>query len=395
MAEFINTADIIGDDEMCDQIIMRTVTEYKENRISNIGGYAFHSCTALTVVDVPNVTSIAAESMNGCSALTALILRGATVCTMANTNALTNSAIAKGTGYIYVPRSLVDSYKSQTNFSTYAEQIRAIEDYTNDGTVTGSFNWCTGVELDKTSLTFDEWKTQTLTATMLMPSPHGFDVVKWSSADESIAVVNNGVVTPMGKGTTTITVTCNGYSATCEVVVNMEGLPMLYTLAEPKTFNGSSDYIDTGVQLFDTAKDFTIICEAEFSKLASNICLFHCMNEASPYPGLAIDGNSGVRLCYTGSASITSYISNKNDVSALAIRYVDGVMNAIRYRNASGDIVTHAVSGTPTYTKVTQNLLLGAYQEISGTKGRFFNGTISRFDVYPIALSDEQIEALL
>lgn len=129
MAEFINTADIIGDEEMCDQIIMRTVTEYKENRISKIGQYAFYNSTALAVVDVPNVTSIEANSLYGCSALTALILRSATVCTMANTNALTNSAIAKGAGYIYVPRSLVDSYKAQTNFSTYAEQIRAIEDY--------------------------------------------------------------------------------------------------------------------------------------------------------------------------------------------------------------------------------------------------------------------------
>jgi len=129
MAEFINTADIIGDDEMCDQIIMRTVTEYRENRISKVGQYAFYGCTALTEVDVPNVTSIAGEAFRNCSALTALILRSATVCTMANTNALTNSAIASGTGYIYTPRSLVDSYKSQTNFSTYAEQIRAIEDY--------------------------------------------------------------------------------------------------------------------------------------------------------------------------------------------------------------------------------------------------------------------------
>lgn len=170
---------------------------------------------------------------------------------------------------------------------------------------------------------------------------------------------------------------------------------MIYSLNEPTTFNGSSDYIDTGIQLFDTAKDFTIICEAEFSKLENQKCLFHCMNEANPYPGISIDGNSGVRICYTGSSSITTSISNKNDVSALAIRYVDGKMNAIRYRNTSGNIVTHAVSGTPTYTKVTQNLLLGAYQEISGTKGRFFSGTIDRFEVYDAALSDEQIAILL
>lgn len=445
MSDFINTADIIGDDEMCDQIIMRTVTEYKENRISTVGQYAFYGCAALTVVDVPNAISIANSAFNGCislpriiapnttltgggefqgctslvmadlftfgkniwdsflrcSSLRALIIRGSTIAPMTGGNFIGQTPLASGEGNIYVPRALLSDddetmdYRRATNWSNYADQFRAIEDYTNDGTVTGSFFWCTGVELDKISLTFDEWATQTLTATMLTPSPHGWDVVEWSSDDESIAAVANGIVRPQRKGTTTITASCNGYSASCEVVVNCEGIPMLYQLPKSTTFNGSSDYIDTGVQLFDTAKDFTIICGAEFSKLANERCLFHCMNEASPYPGISIDGNSGVRICYTGGSSITTSISNKNDVSTLAIRYVDGKMNAIRYRNTSGNIVTHAVTGTPTYIKVTQNLLLGAYQEISGTKGRFFNGTISRFDVYPTALSDEEIEVFL
>ena len=69
MSEFINTADIIGDDEMCDQIIMRTVTEYKENRVSTVGTRAFHGCTALTEVDLPNVTSIGVYPFNECTSL--------------------------------------------------------------------------------------------------------------------------------------------------------------------------------------------------------------------------------------------------------------------------------------------------------------------------------------
>lgn len=39
------------------------------------------------------------------------------------------TAIASATGYIYVPQSLVDQYKAATNWATYANQIRAIEDY--------------------------------------------------------------------------------------------------------------------------------------------------------------------------------------------------------------------------------------------------------------------------
>lgn len=129
MSEFINTSTAIGDDALVDSIIMRTVTEYREDRIATIGKYAFYGCTALVLVDVPNVTSIAENSLYGCSALTALILRGGTVCSLSNTNALTGSAIASGMGYAYVPSALVDSYKAATNWSTYADQIRAIEDY--------------------------------------------------------------------------------------------------------------------------------------------------------------------------------------------------------------------------------------------------------------------------
>ena len=45
------------------------------------------------------------------------------------TSAFKDTPIESGTGYVYVPSALVDSYKSATNWSTYADQIRAIENY--------------------------------------------------------------------------------------------------------------------------------------------------------------------------------------------------------------------------------------------------------------------------
>ena len=140
MSEFINTADVIGDDEMCNQLIMRTVTEYKENRVAQIGMSAFYSCNALTVVDVPNVTTIASQAFGECSALESLILRSSVIAILESSDSLKNSGIAKGTGFAYVPRDLVGSYQLATNWSTYANQIRAIEDYTVDGTTTGELD---------------------------------------------------------------------------------------------------------------------------------------------------------------------------------------------------------------------------------------------------------------
>ena len=49
---------------------------------------------------------------------------------MTSTNPFGGSTpLAKGTGYIYVPRALLNDYKTAENWSTYAAQIRAIEDY--------------------------------------------------------------------------------------------------------------------------------------------------------------------------------------------------------------------------------------------------------------------------
>lgn len=128
MSEFINTAEVLGDEAVVTKIIDRTITEYKENRVTSIGQAALSYCQSLTTVDLPNVTSIGTTAFVGCSALTTVILRSETVCTAVNANILNNTPIKSGTGYVYVPDDLVDSYKAATNWSTYANQIKPISE---------------------------------------------------------------------------------------------------------------------------------------------------------------------------------------------------------------------------------------------------------------------------
>ena len=120
--------------------------------VTNVGGQQFNNCTSLRVIDLPSCTSIGYHSVfKGSPLLDTLILRSTTMCTLSEYDNgrddffnFSGTGIANGTGYIYVPAALVDSYKVAENWSTYANQFRALEDYTVDGTTTG--------ELDETKI---------------------------------------------------------------------------------------------------------------------------------------------------------------------------------------------------------------------------------------------------
>jgi hypothetical protein len=160
-----------GNPEIEDSLLTRTITSYTNNRINIIGGHALRgapitsincpnvttieaygldSCSSLVNVNLPKVTTLKNYAMqnckalvrleflqkittqgavwNGCSSLTTLILRGSTMSGLGNKNCFTGTPIASGTGYIYVPDNLVNTYKANTNWSNYANQIKPLSE---------------------------------------------------------------------------------------------------------------------------------------------------------------------------------------------------------------------------------------------------------------------------
>lgn len=95
-------------------------------KCETLSGYSIGLCPKLTTADFGSLKSVAAYSFYNDTLLSKLIIRSDAVCSLANVNALTGTAIAGGTGYIYVPDTLVNSYKKATNWSTYANQIKGI-----------------------------------------------------------------------------------------------------------------------------------------------------------------------------------------------------------------------------------------------------------------------------
>ena len=112
-------------------------------------GSAFWGCSKLSQVSLPLVTTIMSLtfrdtviqkidflSVNNIESsafiyarqLDTLILRNSNVCVLKNIDAFDSTKIAAGTGYIYVPDNLVDSYKIATNWVTFANQIKPISE---------------------------------------------------------------------------------------------------------------------------------------------------------------------------------------------------------------------------------------------------------------------------
>lgn len=68
----------MGNRDIENGLISRTITEYSNDSITSIGDYAFYYCSKLTAIDVPVVTSIGINAFEYCKALTAIDLPAAT-----------------------------------------------------------------------------------------------------------------------------------------------------------------------------------------------------------------------------------------------------------------------------------------------------------------------------
>ena len=112
----------------------------------------------------------------------------------------------------------------------------------------------TGVELNKESTSLEVGETETLVAT-IAPENATNKAVTWASGDETVATVENGVVTAVAEGTATITVTTvdGSFTDDCEVTV---------TAADPTkhvvTFDATVDKTTENTELSITKSNVTI-----------------------------------------------------------------------------------------------------------------------------------------
>ena len=117
----------------------------------NVGPFAFYNCEKLQNVNIPKCTiikgsafqycnfkkidlnfveKIESSAFYNCTALECVkISNTETMCVLADTSAFHGTLIASGNGYIYVPDKLIEQYKTATNWSVYASQIKPLSEY--------------------------------------------------------------------------------------------------------------------------------------------------------------------------------------------------------------------------------------------------------------------------
>ena len=91
--------------------------------VKTVGSSAFNKCSSLTSVNFPAVTTIGSSAFYGCSSLTSIYLTASTICSLEKSNAFSKTGIWSTTGSIYVPSSLVASYKTATNWAFFSARI--------------------------------------------------------------------------------------------------------------------------------------------------------------------------------------------------------------------------------------------------------------------------------
>ena len=93
---------------------------------NHIGNSVFEECS-LSQVSLPMCNFIGAYAFWGCSSLSIITIGYSGICSLNNSETFYATQITSSTGSIYVPASLVDSYKSAEKWSYFSTQIFPIE----------------------------------------------------------------------------------------------------------------------------------------------------------------------------------------------------------------------------------------------------------------------------
>lgn len=127
---------------------------------------------------------------------------------------------------------------------------------------------CTGVSLSQSAIDFSSTTPITLTATVTPQNTT--DELIWQTSDNTVALVNNGVVTPVGIGSCAITVSCGMHSATCNISVDLIETPF-FAFAASAPFTVDS----VGYVCLTNSSRMACVCLLSDSEFTNKMTLYN------------------------------------------------------------------------------------------------------------------------
>ena len=110
-----------------------TITEITQENfpmLTVLQAECFKEMLALEKVDFSKITKIEEKAFKGCTSLQTLILRKEdTTVDLYGEQWFDDTPIGQGTGSIYVPDALVDTYKASVGWMDYEAQIKPLSEY--------------------------------------------------------------------------------------------------------------------------------------------------------------------------------------------------------------------------------------------------------------------------
>lgn len=110
---------------------------------------------------------------------------------------------------------VVDTRYGLANVSTFFNATQTPD------TIQATSTPVTGIGVVPSSITVEVGSEATVYATLTPAGATG--TITWTSSDDTVATVADGVITGVAVGTATITATCGAYSDTCVVMVEAQG----------------------------------------------------------------------------------------------------------------------------------------------------------------------------
>ena len=250
---------------------------------------------------------------------------------------------------------------------------------------------CTGITLDKSSLTFTDNTPQTLQVTV--EPTNTTDKISYSINPTGIARIANGVVTPLKNGTATITVTCGTISKTCSVdITGIEEVTDDYTSLDLSSIQKEQSFTlydgDLDLNNQTVFADITLDDSSTFQNVLSvgnsidqwtggTGVRLHCY-----YPKSITDSTREAEIDLNTPGEIRSYVNITNNVLKIALN-----ANGIYVNGTKVDTLSQSSNFTPFVNQKTAKI--GSLEGMKRSKA-----TYNEVGIYNRLLSSEELVTL-